>query len=96
MSDVPASPLALAVSVTGRVQGVSYRAWTRDEATARGLSGWVRNMPHGSVAALLFGPADKVRDMVAAMRRGPPAARVNEVRTAPEDPPETAGFRVLR
>lgn len=96
MSDEPASPLTLSVQVTGRVQGVSYRAWTRDEATGRDLSGWVRNMPDGSVRALLHGPADRVRDMVGAMRHGPPAARVDNVRTTREDPPDSAGFRILR
>ena len=96
MASETTNSLTLSVRVTGRVQGVSYRAWTKDEATARGLSGWIRNMQDGSVRALLHGPPDKVRDMVAAMRRGPLAARVDDVRTAPGDPPETPGFRVLR
>jgi hypothetical protein len=47
---------AVLVSVTGRVQGVSYRAWTRDEARRLGLGGWVCNESDGSVRALVVGP----------------------------------------
>ncbi|WP_297977688.1 acylphosphatase, partial [uncultured Amaricoccus sp.] len=68
-----AEEIALRVRVTGRVQGVWYRGWTEDEATRRGLRGWVRNEPDGSVAAVLAGPREAVAAMVAAMRRGPPA-----------------------
>ena len=66
--------------ITGRVQGVGYRAWVADEATARDLEGWVRNVRDGSVEALLTGPADVVADMIAACRRGPSVARVDAVR----------------
>jgi acylphosphatase len=96
MSDDIPGEVALVARVTGRVQGVAYRAWTRDEALVRGLSGWVRNLPDGSVSALLCGPADAVHDMVAAMRRGPPAARVADVRTMPAGPPDAPGFGILR
>ena len=65
------------VTVTGRVQGVGYRAWVADEASARDLEGWVRNLRDGSVEALLVGPADIVADMIAACRRGPSSARVD-------------------
>jgi acylphosphatase len=68
------------VTVTGRVQGVGYRAWFTDEATARDLEGWVRNLRDGSVEALLAGPADVVADMIAACRRGPSMARVDAVK----------------
>jgi acylphosphatase len=68
------------ITVTGRVQGVGYRAWVADEATARDLEGWVRNVRDGSVEALLAGPADVVADMIAACRRGPSVARVDAVR----------------
>jgi acylphosphatase len=64
------------VNVRGRVQGVGYRAWTEDEALARGLEGWVRNRVDGSVEALFVGPADTVAEMVEACRQGPFGARV--------------------
>ncbi len=82
--------------IRGRVQGVWYRSWTVQEATRRGLSGWVRNRTDGTVEALFTGPADQVDDMLAACRRGPPAAWVQNILT--DDavaPPSTPGFRQL-
>ena len=68
------------VIIIGRVQGVGYRAWVAQAATARNLEGWVRNRRDGSVEAVFSGPADTVSDMIAACRRGPPLARVNSIR----------------
>jgi acylphosphatase len=68
------------VTVTGRVQGVGYRAFVADEASARHLEGWVRNVRDGSVEALLAGPADVVAAMIAVCGRGPSMARVDAVR----------------
>ena len=65
--------------IRGRVQGVGYRAWVEDEATARGLEGWVRNRRDGSVEAVFAGPDDVVSGMVVACRRGPSSARVDAV-----------------
>jgi acylphosphatase len=87
---------AVGVRVTGRFQGVGFRAWTRGEAEARGLAGWVRNAPDGSVAALIAGPEAEVAAMVAALRGGPRGARVDRVETQPAEPPEAPGFHVLR
>jgi acylphosphatase len=71
------------VAITGRVQGVGYRAWVDDEARARGLEGWVRNRRGGSVEAVFAGPADVVSRMVADCRRGPSSARVENVNDEP-------------
>lgn len=65
--------------IRGQVQGVWFRAWTVREARARGLRGWVRNRRDGGVEVLVIGPPDRVRDMVAACREGPPMARVEAV-----------------
>ena len=67
------------VRIHGRVQGVFYRAWTVEEAQARGLTGWVRNRADGSVEAVISGPAGQVDDMIAACHRGPPHAEVARV-----------------
>lgn len=67
------------VTVTGLVQGVGYRAWVADEATQRGLSGWVRNRRDGSVEAMLSGDFETVEAMIGACRAGPPAAVVDNV-----------------
>jgi len=73
------------VTVTGRVQGVGYRAWVEHRARAHDLEGWVRNRRDGSVEALFAGPADLVSDMVAVCRRGPSSARVDHLQDEPAD-----------
>jgi len=78
--------------ISGRVQGVWYRSWTVQEATRHGLSGWVRNRADGTVEALFHGPAGKVDAMLAACRRGPPAARVDGIRIGAAPPPSAPGF----
>lgn len=65
--------------ISGKVQNVWYRAWTVEQAEARGLKGWVRNLANGDVEALFAGPADKVADMIQACHQGPKAARVENV-----------------
>jgi acylphosphatase len=67
------------VTVTGRVQGVFFRASAIDEARRLGVAGWVRNEPDGSIAAHLEGPTEAVDEMVAWCRTGPPHARVARV-----------------
>lgn len=89
--------VAIRAVIRGRVQGVSYRAWTQVEAERRGLSGWVRNRPDGAVEAEFSGPAEAVAAMLAACRTGPPKARVDTVETEPVAPvPGPAGFRIER
>jgi acylphosphatase len=78
--------------ITGRVQGVWYRAWTSERAAAFGLDGWVRNRSDGSVEALLSGEAAAVDAMVDACRLGPPAARVDGVEVSDAAPPDSPGF----
>ncbi len=86
---------AVRVRVSGRVQGVWFRAWTVREATARGLAGWVRNRHDGDVEALFAGPDEAVDAMVAECRSGPRHARVDNVVSEPAAAPEMPGFRVL-
>ena len=67
------------VLIRGRVQGVGYRAWTELVALERGLGGWVRNRRDGAVEAVFAGDATAVEAMLSACRRGPPAARVDDL-----------------
>jgi acylphosphatase len=67
------------VMISGRVQGVGYRAFVDHEARARHLEGWVRNRRDGRVEAVFAGSAEAVTAMVAACRRGPSSARVEAV-----------------
>ena len=86
---------AVTARIRGEVQGVWFRSWTVEEATRRALRGWVRNRRDGSVEALFAGPAAAVDEMIAACRRGPPAARVAEVETSPAAEAPPPGFRQL-
>jgi len=65
--------------VSGRVQGVGFRAWVEHEARRRGLNGWVRNRRDGTVEAVFAGAPQAVDDMVARCRAGPRSAAVTEV-----------------
>ena len=87
---------ALQLRITGRVQGVFFRGWTQQEAERRGLSGWVHNEADGTVTALVCGPSAAVDDMVAALRGGPTAARVDGVEVQQAEPAPHGDFRVLR
>ncbi len=65
--------------MTGRVQGVSYRASTADEAQRLGLAGWVRNRADGSVEIEAEGIPERVGELLTWCEHGPPAARVSRV-----------------
>lgn len=67
------------VYVSGRVQGVFFRATTRDEARARGVTGWVKNLPDGRVEAVFEGEEEKVREMIDFCHEGSRAASVSDV-----------------
>ncbi len=73
--------------ITGRVQGVGYRAWAMRAAASLGLRGWVRNRQDGAVEALVIGDDDKVGAMIELCREGPYAARVTDIAItdAPDD-----------
>ncbi|MGJ3523931.1 acylphosphatase [Nitratidesulfovibrio sp. D1] len=65
--------------VTGRVQGVGFRSWTGRTARALGLSGWVRNLPDGSVELEAQGPDERMDALRDALWQGPMFARVTGV-----------------
>ncbi len=69
----------LHVLIEGRVQGVFFRAYTRDQARARGLTGWVRNLPDGRVEALFEGDRPALTSMLAWCRKGPSYAYVDHL-----------------
>lgn len=79
MSDLIHRIIARHIIARGRVQGVGYRAFVADEATGRGIAGWVRNRRDGTVEAVFSGPADTVQGMVGACRRGPWGAQVDGI-----------------
>lgn len=73
------------VVVSGRVQGVAFRAHAIEEARRLGLDGWVRNLDDGRVEALAEGERPKVEELVAWLRHGPRHARVDRAEVAWEE-----------
>lgn len=65
--------------IHGKVQGVFYRDWTVETARSLGLAGWVRNLADGTVEAHLEGERETITRMTAAIRDGPPHARVDRI-----------------
>ena len=92
------------VRVTGRVQGVSFRASCRDEARALGVSGWVRNLADGSVEAVFVGGTAEVEALIDWCRSGPRGARVEAIGSeridaadlSTSDRPESGGVFAVR
>ena len=81
--------------VSGRVQGVGFRAFVEREAIARGLSGWVRNRRDGSVEAVFAGDAAAVAAMIEACRRGPRSAEVGGLDVSEHPGMVSPGFAAL-
>ena len=82
------------VRVSGRVQGVFYRATCARMARDAGLGGSIRNLPGGGVEAVFEGPDDAVDTLVEWCRHGPDLARVDEVDILAEEPIGESTFRV--
>ena len=82
------------VLVSGRVQGVAFRAATRTQARAGAVAGWVRNLPDGRVEAVFEGEAAAVDSLIAWCREGPSWARVERVDVEHEPPEGLPDFRV--
>jgi len=86
--------IARHLSITGRVQGVFFRAWSREQAEALGLRGWIRNRPDGHVEAHVEGEQGAVEQMIERLRGGPPAAHVDDLRIWDADMCDFEGFEV--
>jgi acylphosphatase len=79
--------------ITGRVQGVGYRAWAIETAARLGVRGWVRNRGDGSVEALVIGTEEAVAAVIEACRNGPFAAWVAGVAVSDAADDGSDGFR---
>ncbi|WP_436901776.1 acylphosphatase [Halovenus halobia] len=84
------------VYVSGRVQGVYFRATTRDTARDAGVDGWVQNLTDGRVEAVFEGPESAVEQLVEFCHQGSEAARVEDVEVSYEQPQGEDGFRIRR
>ena len=85
------------VIISGQVQGVWYRANTKEKAEELGLTGWVKNIAQGNVEAVFEGEESAVNEMITWCQKGPPLAQVTNVKvTHQQFGGEFAGFIVLR
>lgn len=83
--------------VSGRVQGVSFRYWTRETAVRLGLRGWVRNLPDGRVEVLAQGEGQAMERLQLALHDGPPMSQVQDVECFDESGSgELNGFVIRR
>jgi acylphosphatase len=88
--------IARHVDVSGRVQGVFFRAWTEEQAERLGVGGWIRNCPDGSVQAHLEGEEGAVNWLIDLIGDGPPSARVAQVRVRDAEVEGLTSFEVRR
>jgi len=75
------------VRISGRVQGVGFRHFTRQNARDLDISGWVKNLKNGEVEALLEGTVKNVDEMIDRLKSGPVAARVDDITEVERDDP---------
>lgn len=88
--------IAVTVRVTGLVQGVGFRWFTRAKAQRLGVTGWVRNLPDGSVEVRVQGGERPVDEMIAWLGDGPDVARVDDLVVEPAEPETHDGFVIRR
>ena len=86
--------IARRVTISGRVQGVFFRAWSREQAQRLGVAGWVRNRADGSVEAHVEGAEAAVEQLIDAMRQGPSGARVEALDWEAVTPSGAKSFEV--
>lgn len=93
----PTDKSAVYLKISGRVQGVYYRASMQEEAQKLGLTGWVMNRSNGSVEALAEGSKAKLEELIAWCQQGPAGARVTAVDTQWQKPENNfVGFTIRR
>ncbi|WP_135662299.1 acylphosphatase [Halorhabdus rudnickae] len=84
------------VHVTGRVQGVFFRATTRERAAEHDVDGWVKNLADGRVEAVFEGAEESVEAMIEFCHEGSPQARVEDVEVEYQEPTGSDGFQIRR
>lgn len=86
----------MSILITGKVQGVFYRRYAKDQALAAGLHGAVRNLSDGSVQAIATGEAEQLESFIAWCKQGPPRAVVSKVIASEVALQSFKGFEILR
>lgn len=89
MTQQPSNLAQALIKITGRVQGVFFRARAQDQAKALGINGYAKNLPDGSVVIVAQGEKENVKELIAWCHKGPPKALVEKVEVSWESPRET-------
>ena len=79
MKQLSGSRQSLCLFISGRIQGVGFREWTRRQALRLGVTGWVRNETDGTVSCECYGTMEALEAFTQALRKGPPLARVDKI-----------------
>jgi acylphosphatase len=87
--------ISVRVRVSGMVQGVYYRAFTRAKAQDLGVKGWVQNLPGGGVEAVLEGERKKVGELLSMMKVGPAGAMVSGMEISELSPKGYQEFKII-
>lgn len=82
--------------ISGRVQGVFYRAFTKEVADSLGLKGWVRNLRDGRVEAEFEGDEDKISIAIERCKEGPPYAKVDNIEITWGEPEGLTDFEIKK
>jgi acylphosphatase len=82
--------------IKGKVQGVFFRASTKDKANELGIKGWVKNMPDGNVEVLAAGNKDQLENFIEWCRRGPKQAIVSDVVVSNAEESFLNEFRIIK
>ncbi len=84
------------VLISGKVQGVGFRYFTKLEAKLLGLNGWVKNLDSGKVEAVFEGDKKKVEKMLEWCEKGPPVSMVKEIKEVEDKVEGLVGFAILK
>ncbi|KXS50323.1 MAG: acylphosphatase [Halanaerobium sp. 4-GBenrich] len=82
------------IFISGRVQGVGFRAFIRREAAVLNIKGWAKNLVDGRVEVVIQGNKDKVSQMIAKLREGPSFAKVKNLKINDEEPTDFSDFKI--
>jgi acylphosphatase len=95
LTDNVPSEFARRLIISGRVQGVGFRAFVKHSADKLGLDGFVRNRTDGTVEALVTGASESVEKLIVLCHEGPPASRVSDVQVSEAQGIVDKGFKQL-
>ena len=96
LANFPRMVQTISITVSGIVQGVFYRQSTKEKALELGISGFVKNLPDGSVYIVATGASDQLDQLVAWCRQGPSRAKVTAVNVEQETPQVFTGFAIQK